>query len=226
MKKLIFLLLLGNCTTIGFHDTKLRKSIDFGKSAVIRLCVLKDVRLQNNKIKELINNWNKELDYYNLKIEISNLKEWERPALFSSDIFREVMHHPIEKNCDRLLGFVAVNFGDYFFELLSYFIPTFMVLGTVDTATHTKGYIMAENFSIVQLIIGGPKSTLVHEGYHLLGCGHFSMKNCYNQISKLKKLSQKNRASKIDFFPALTEDSRVYTNREDVNLIFERAFPK
>ena len=63
----------------------------------------------------------------------------------------------------------------------------------------------------------GARDSLVHEGYHLLGCGHWSWARCYEQIAKLRGAALQNAQAGVDFVPALTPDGDVFRTREAVN---------
>ncbi|HKD65914.1 MAG TPA: hypothetical protein VKB84_03670 [Candidatus Binataceae bacterium] len=65
-------------------------------------------------------------------------------------------------------------------------VPLPEVLGEVDDATLTSGFVAATLISINQLLLP-PAAVTRHELYHLIGCKqHFDMPECYAEIAALK----------------------------------------
>ena len=77
--------------------------------------------------------------------------------------------------------------------------------------------VVATTASLTGLMMGGAGEVLVHEGYHLLGCGHWSWSACHAQIAKLRVETLRNAAEGRDFVIALTPDGDVFRTREAVN---------
>jgi hypothetical protein len=83
--------------------------------------------------------------------------------------------------------FVNRNFGDAVYGLLSIAAGMPEVLGEVDDATLTHGFVVARVASINQTFMS-PRSVTEHELFHLLGCAkHFDMPECYRRIQSLKR---------------------------------------
>lgn len=91
-------------------------------------------------------------------------------------------------DCDRNLYFVGRNAGDFLWgDLAALALPLPEVLGEVDDATLTSGFVVATAISPNQLLLS-PYSVTRHEIYHLLGCKqHFDMPACYAEIAALKR---------------------------------------
>ncbi|TGK04915.1 hypothetical protein EHO59_08685 [Leptospira semungkisensis] len=216
------LLLLLSCTTVGFHRESVRETYDYGKTKTIRVCVWKDVNVSPERMNTLFESWNQELSLYRLQAKVAKVQDWQRPGLTSNDIMKELFQAPLPPDCDRILALAGVQFSDILYEFASYilalfFIPTFEVLGAVDSYTGTRGFILAHTASLGSLLYGGAPHTIVHEGYHLLGCGHaFFLSECYTKIRDLKLASEKEEA----FFPAALQKGGFLYSQKDVNLIF------
>jgi hypothetical protein len=63
-------------------------------------------------------------------------------------------------------------------------------------------------------IAAEPQAAIVHEFYHLIGCGHgFAKTKCYHRIAAMKA----GRVPDSDFFPGMTEKGELVTSREAAN---------
>ncbi|MGE8720226.1 hypothetical protein ACO2KH_02735 [Leptospira terpstrae] len=209
---LLFLFVF-HCTTVGFHETEVRESISFGPAANFRVCILKEPDITKEETEILFVAWNEELSLYNLKAEPILLDVMERPGFWGTDILGYLMDHQLTKGCDRLLYLKGRTWGDIGFEVLTLgiFVGVGLKLevqGAVEGQTNTRGYIKAKYISTIQFLFTSPKSTLIHEGYHLLGCGHqLFMKECYEKIRDVKLLlSDPNRDP--NFFPVITTNGK------------------
>lgn len=205
---LLFLFVF-HCTTVGFHETKVRETISFGPEANFRVCILKEPDITKEETETLFLAWNEELSLYNLKAEPILLDVIERPGFWGTDILGYLMDRQLTKGCDRLLYLKGRTWGDIGFEVLTLgiFVGVGLKLevqGAVEGQTNTRGYIKAKYISTIQFLFTSPKSTLIHEGYHLLGCGHqLFMKECYEKIRDVKLLlTDPNRDP--NFFPVIT----------------------
>lgn len=217
----LFLLFIFQCTTIGFHETKVREGISFGENANLRVCILHEPNITGEEIQNLFSAWNEELSLYNLKAEPIVLEEMERPGFWGTDILSYLMTLPLTKDCDRLVYLKGRTWGDIAFEVLTLGIfagvgVKLEVQGAVEGRSNTRGYIKAKYISTIQILFTSPKSTLIHEGYHLLGCGHqLFMKECYEKIRDVKLLlTDPNRDP--NFFPNITTTGRKILNRTQV----------
>lgn len=212
----LFSIFAFSCTTVGFHRTAIREEIDFGKEETLKLCVWKDKKVSGDELQELIEVWNEELKLYKIRILLSEVKEWERPGWTGSAIMDQIFTADLPVSCDRLLAVAGGKLSDTAFELVGLFfaffgIPSYQILGAVETKTGTRGYILGQTRTLSHWLSGGAKGTLIHEGYHLLGCGHsFFLSGCYLQIQKIKELKRKNAEQGEPFFPSVDEEGRIF----------------
>ncbi|TGK00159.1 hypothetical protein EHQ53_04925 [Leptospira langatensis] len=221
--RLLPLLLLLSCTTVGFHRESVRETYDYGKPRTVRVCVWKDTNVSKERMDTLFDSWNEELSMYRLQAKVSRVQDWQRPGWTSNDIMKELFQAPLPSDCDRILALAGVQFSDLLYEFASYilalfFIPTFEVLGAVDSYTGTRGFVLAHTASLGSLLYGGSTHTMVHEGYHMFGCGHaFFLSECYGKIKDIKAASERSGES---FFPAALKEGGFLYSQKDVNLIF------
>ncbi|TGL28345.1 hypothetical protein EHQ52_18935 [Leptospira koniambonensis] len=221
--RFLLLILLTSCTTVGFHRSSERESYEYGKMKSVRVCVWKDENVSTERMDYLFNSWNEELALYNLQANIAQVKDWKRPGWTGKAIMEELYNAELPDSCDRILALAGVRFSDIAYEFASYilalfFIPTFEVLGAVDSPTGTRGFVLAHTASLGHLLVGGASRTMVHEGYHLLGCGHaFYLSECYGQIRDLKATSE---IAGDSFFPALRPGGGFITSRKQLNYFF------
>ena len=217
MKYLLYMIcvcILVACTSTGFHRISERQKYNFGRSIDLNLWVFKEKSIRKKTILELVNSWREELALYNIKVKLSKVTTWQRPGFFSEEIYQNLLEIPLFQPCDRMLVLVDPRMSDFIWEL---FAPV-TVLGAVDGYTHSRGYIMAKYYSLNQFFGASPKATLIHEGYHLLGCGHaFFLTSCYKQIHQLKLLYNTNMKLGNTFFPALREDGFSFLTRKEIN---------
>lgn len=210
-----------SCTTIGFHEGKLRANMDFGEMQAFRVCTFYEEGILPDDIQELFDFWNRELSLYNLSAISVRQTMVKRPGFTGFDIIDFLYRQPLRKECDRLLYLKGRTAGDIVYEVVSLGVFAglgfkFEMQGAVDSITHTRGYIKAKYISTFQLLFSSPESTLVHEGYHLLGCGHqIFMKPCYDQILKLKKLNH-HPLKEEGFFPSLNEKGTEFIDRNQI----------
>ncbi|TGL64653.1 hypothetical protein [Leptospira sarikeiensis] len=217
------LLLLASCTTVGFHRESVRESFEYGKMKTIRICVWKDENVSPERMNYLFDSWNEELVLYNLQAKVSQVKDWKRPGWTGRAIMEELYSAELPEGCDRILALAGFKASDIAYEFASYIlalflIPTFEVLGAVDSPTGSRGFVLAHTASLGHLITGGASNTIVHEGYHLLGCGHsFYLSECYGQIQKLKTTAD---IAGDSFFPVTHPKSGFITSRRELNYFF------
>lgn len=215
-----------NCTTIGFHREGVRSRINFGEPANVKVCVIREKGVTKEEADELFSEWNKELKLYNIQVSLPKSIEMERPGFFGGDIINYLLNLKLSKDCDRFLYLKGRTGGDIAFEIITLGIFAISglkleVQGAVEVGTQTRGYIKAKYISLLQLLFTSPASTLIHEGYHLLGCGHqLFMDDCYMQIKKSKDLLSDKDTEK-DFFPIITVNGNKFQRREDVNRAIE-----
>ncbi len=139
---------------------------------------------------------------------------YDRTAFGCLGMGSEMDRMDLEAPCDRAMILLKRTPTDLVWGL---FLPT--VFGAVDSRTGTRGYAFADLYLAENMLFfRGDEATLIHEGYHLLGCGHgLLMDECYRRIARLKRASGESQA---DFFPAMTEGGRILNSREEVNRVF------
>lgn len=214
-------LLFFQCTTIGFHRESVRNTYDFGEEKTFQVCTIAEIGITEEEVNELFQHWNEELKLYSLKANLVNLRTMERPGFYGSDIIDYLYRLPMTKDCDRILYLKGRTNWDLAFEALTLGVFAGIGIklerqGAVESFTQTRGYIKAKYISTLQLLFTSPKSTLVHEGYHLLGCGHqFFMDDCYAAIKKTKDL-QRETNREMDFFGVVTTGGDKILFREQV----------
>jgi len=184
------LVALSGCffTSIGLEHDNLLRSIDFGPPDTVRLCVLLDRGITESRARELLSSWDSEAPKYALAVEPVSFQPLARSGFFHSSIVRQVQSQTLAPACDRKLYFVGRNPGDFLWgDLAALALPLPEVLGEVDDATLTSGFVVAVAISPNQLLLS-PYAVTRHELYHLLGCKqHFDMPACYAQIAALKQ---------------------------------------
>jgi hypothetical protein len=210
---LLFVIFLIHCTTVGLHHNTKRESINFGKAAKLRLCVYKDTNLSEETVNGLLVDWQTELNLYSIEVLPVKVMNWKREHFFMDSELEDLLKIPLEEPCDRFVLFLGTNVWDSIFDLLPI---GGTVLGAVEGLTATRGYIIADYFSLNQ-IFSPPSGTIVHEGYHLFGCEHaLLLTECYNRILTLKQEHQKKEV-KDSFFPAMNFKKQLFLDRNSVN---------
>jgi hypothetical protein len=182
--------------------------------------VLRDPAVSEARVLELFSAWQEELAPLGIQPVIAEMTEAPRPSFTAFGSFSALEQERLRSNCDRLALLVGRNAGDVVYGLAATFMGLPEVHGAVDTKTHTRMYLVAETASVPHALFGGAKGGIIHEGYHLLGCGHWSWADCYRQIDKLKALA---REKPTDFVPAITETGRVYLTREEVDQVYAKS---
>lgn len=204
--------LVTGCTSLGAPDAAALQRTDFGPPDTLRVCVLLDDNdVSRSEAAELIQTVNQSLSVYNLQITVPWYQHWERPGHGDMKIIENLASLKLPPPCDRLLALVGRDVGDFLIGLLG-----FEELGSVDTVTHTRGYVFAELESINQIFMP-PSAAAVHETHHLLGCAHaLTMAGCYERIAMLKNAARLNRQNGNDFFPTYTLQGQLILRREEV----------
>ena len=209
-------LLAWGCTTIGIHELSALPKTEFGPLVSVRLCVLLDEGIPRDEAQGLLDAaWEDEGTRYNLRFEIVDAREWRRPAFTAGGILSALLDVPLSPSCDRLLAFVGRHPGDVVWGL----IGPVEILGAVNDATRTHVYVVARIGSLQQLLMP-PARALRHELYHLLGCEHFAMVQCYQMIARLKRAGG---SSDPDFFPSWSAAGKqVVRSRRVVNALLQQ----
>lgn len=219
---IFFVLLFAiNCgTTVGFHRDSIREEINFGGQKNLNVCFLVEEDIDFEDVDELAGYWAEELELYNIRLNVTHKRHVERFGFWGSTVLERLRDYKINSNCHRIVYLVGRTWGDILFE---FFAIAFYVTiglkaethGAVEGYTNTRGYVKAKYVGLLQLITTSPKSTLIHEGYHMLGCPHaLTMTECYDKIKQAKDLNG-------NIFPVVTIGSEIpYTNSNNVNRVF------
>lgn len=210
----LFLLAISSCATIGLQNPGKFEAMDFGEPVTLRLCVLKDRDINQERVDELIGAISEEYGQYRIEVEVPWVKIWDRPGFWSKTIMYDVITIPLTDQCDRLFVFVSRNALDFLWGII---MPEYV--GMVEGTTYTKGFAIAEWGSLNQLLppFHGPKDVVIHESYHLLGCEHsLIMNECYDHIKHLKNVAIQSRAEGGDFFATITKEGKVLKTQNEV----------
>lgn len=203
----IIVLILAGCTTVGMN-TREQGKVDYGPQLTMRICILKNDSVSPERATAIVATVGKKFEPFGITVEVPWTRPWTRPGFQVSSIMADVEQRDLEAPCDRLVGLVARNSGDFAWGLL---LPE--VLGAVDDDTFTHGYVVANYGSLNQLFVS-PGHAAVHEFYHLLGCSHdLTLTKCYHRIAALKAAA----VPGADFFPGVTHDGKFLTTREAAN---------
>jgi hypothetical protein len=208
----LVLLLLSGCTSIGLHSVDARRQHDFGIPDTVRLCLYLDDGISEMSARALIEDaWREEAPLYGLRIAVTEVTRWPRPAFTMSGIIEALTREPLQPGCDRVFALIGRHVGDVLWGLL--LLPE--ILGAVNDETLTHGYAIVHWATLNQLV-SSPRHVVRHELYHLLGCDeHFRMARCYQQIARLKRSKH---LQQNDFFPAWDlVNQRILASRDAVN---------
>jgi hypothetical protein len=209
----MFVALGTGCTGIGMHTSK-RDTVDYGPPQELRLCLLKTDKVPDARAAELVTAVNEEFAPFGITVTVPWVRAWERPGFTVNGIFPALLERELEEPCDRLMGLIDYHAGDFVWSL---FLP--QVLGAVETETHTHGYVFA-TFGSINQIGTGPKSAMVHEFYHLIGCPHAATKTkCYEQIAALKA----SRPPRSELFPGMDDEGKFLHTRAEVNEVLREV---
>lgn len=213
MAALFLLATATGCTSIGM-TTDARDEQDYGPPQELRVCLLKTADVPEDRANWLITAVNEEFAPFGIYVTVPWIRDWQRPGFTVDKILPELAARELEAPCDRVVGLIDRHAGDF---VWGPFLPE--VLGAVDDVTSTHGYVVATWGSVNQ-IPGGPRTAMVHEFYHLIGCPHGLTKTkCYEQIAALKA----SRERDADFFPGVTANGKYMSRREDVNSALRQA---
>jgi hypothetical protein len=202
------------CTTIGVPDAAKMGKIDFGAPVPMRVCLLKDREISRQRTDEIKAALQEELRPYGIEVMYPWVAQWDRPGFWSDTQVSGIVLMPLVPPCDRIFGLAGRHTGDFFWGII---MPE--ILGAVEGKTFTRGFAVVEWGSLNQLLsFAGPESNAVHEGYHLLGCGHgLVMDDCYEQIRTMKIIAVQERERGNDFFPTISSDGYILRTREEVD---------
>lgn len=212
------LTVLSACTTVGAHHPPLRDSLDFGPAEAVRICLQADDGISEEQARRIIAPAQAEFAAYGIDITVPWVRPWRREGFGADALFAAVVMQPLDAPCDRQLTLVGRNLGDVLWGLVGV-----EVLGAVDIATHTRGYVVGQRGSLNQLL-QSPAQVAVHETYHLLGCHHdLVLSDCYHRIRELKRLTRQNRAAGNDFFASITHAGKPILTRHRADQLAHSA---
>ncbi len=219
----LLVLILSNCTTVGFHDDKVRNSMDFGAIQDLNVCVFYENTIGKSEVAELEKKWADELLLYNIKLQFKKTRKIERVAFFGTDVLVSLRPYKLSPDCHRIVYMVGRTWGDIGFEIFSLGIfvgigVKLEVHGAVEAQSNTRGFVKSKYAALLQILFTSPSSTLIHEGYHLMGCPHNLWKDeCYKIILDAKKKNLTNtRSDKIFSVRSLYNKEEFYSS-EQVN---------
>ena len=199
------------------HDPAALQGIDFGPRQPLRFCLLRDRGVTASQADQVMTAIASELDRYGLDVHVAWTREWHPASSSSPQLMNELVSHPIESPCDRLLALVARRSGE---QLRGMLVDGF---GSVETNTSTHGYVFVPVPADANLG-RDPGAVAVHETYHLLGCGHDStLAPCYRRIAEMKAAARANRRDGREFFPGYSLSGEVISTRTAVNALMEEA---
>ena len=202
------------CTSVGVR-TQNDYANDYGSSAQLRVCFLRANGVSPQRVDQLVAAVNEEFKTYGIEIVVPWVRSWERPGFGHDSLLDDVVARELEPPCDRLVALVDRNAGDALWGLL---MPE--VLGSVDDATHTRGFIVANRASVNQLFMP-PSKVTVHEFYHLLGCPHArTLTNCYAQIERIKRQINTRHP---EFFPGIDGNGTLLVTRDEANDVLRQT---
>jgi hypothetical protein len=190
---------LASCATIGIHHSVNKE--DFGPPEPLRICMFQDEDISDAQRDAIIKALHTEFSRFAIDIQVPWVRPWKRTHFTTRGEAQKIFKCRLEAPCDRYMVLLGRNAGDVLYGM--FLLPQLM--GKVDLETTSKGVSVAEmEWSLNGLLnFRSPKSTAIHETYHLLGCRHqLDARVCYDIIKEMKEEAHKLRASGVDFFPS------------------------
>jgi hypothetical protein len=234
--------LLQGCTTIGVHNPRALRSLDFGPPEEVRFCVLLEEGISQDYAEALLLAWNtEEGKKYNPFLRPVSFERHKRGGFTANGIIQDVLKVPLRGECDKVVFFVGRHLGDMLYGIatLNPYVPLPELVGAVNAETTTHGFVIASLGSPNQLLgellfFQSRHSVTIHELYHFFGCGHSytTMDGCYKRIHTLKAtyrdLKSRGYYEQVGeelFFPTLGLHNAavVLTTRREVNTRLEKA---
>ena len=200
------------CSTLGVSVPGSLAANDFGPRQELRVCILREASVSEARARSLIAGVNGAFAAYGIEVSVPWIRPWQRPGYRSEAIVGELASRPLEPPCDRLVALLGRPFSDV---LLGLVVPE--TLGAVETATRTRGYVVA-NFGSLKQLLTPPGLATRHEFHHLLGCQHaLTLSACYERIARVKRAYADAGASGEDFFPGIAGDGAPILTRAEVD---------
>lgn len=207
---------------IGFHVKSEREKYQYGADTDLKICFITEPSIDETDTRELAREWDDELSLYGIRVNAARIRTMSRPGFMSGNVLVFLNSQLLEAPCDRIVYLMGRTAGDLVFEaaMMGIFFAVgvkFEVHGAVETRTRTRGFVKAQYMEFLQLLFSSPRSTMAHEGYHLLGCDHsFTLTECYGRIARLKE-ALSDPAREADFFPTFSSNGSVLVTRNQVN---------
>ena len=173
------------CTTVGSHDLKAQRAIDYGTPTTVRVCVLREASIPVARVEALISSLQEEMTPYGVRVELARVEVAPRGGFTVWGIMGALQSTELPAGCDFLLQLVGRHMGDSAWMLL----PLPEVLGAVDAIGGQRLYVVAGyNPLSLNQRVSPPAEILKHEFYHLLGCEHaMDMGECYSLMELWKR---------------------------------------
>jgi hypothetical protein len=208
------------CTFIGVDDPatlrQMQSAKAFGPPVNVRYEVLLDKGITRDRADRLLSAWNENYaGDFGLRATPVIYREFDRGHDASSygQIEAQLLTVPLEPGVDRVIWFVGHTPEEYvvggFMSLLSAPLPLggdalFTVYGYTNDSTQTHSFVFAYPDASGSLLLP-PSRVTAHEMFHQMGCGHFSMDECYRRIAFLKNVGNDHPG---DMFPAILYPDR------------------
>ncbi len=218
------LIIAAGLSCIGFHVKSERLKYQYGADTDLKICFITEPRIDEEDTRDLAADWDEELSMYGIRVKVAGFRHMNRPGFMSGSVLGFLNSLMLEAPCDRIVYLMGRTAGDMAFEvvMIGIFVKLGLKLeihGAVEGRTRTRGFVKAQYMEFLQLLFSSPRSTMIHEGYHLLGCDHsFTLTECYLRIARLKQaLSDPGREA--DFFPTYAANGSVLLTRSQVNSV-------
>ena len=94
--RLLALVLLAGCTSLGAHDQAALRQLDFGAKDTVALCLYLDEGISEARARALIDEaWRDEAPLYGLEVKVASVTRWRRPAFMMDGIIGALRREPL-----------------------------------------------------------------------------------------------------------------------------------
>ncbi len=207
--------LFAGCTFIGVDDPatleRMQTAQVFGPPMTVKYEVLLDRGITRERADKLLSAWNRQYGKeFGLRVTPVAYQEFDRGPQASSyaDIEAQLLTVPLAPGVDRVMWFVGHTPSEYVVGTLTSLLNAPLPLGGdslvttfgyTNDSTQTHSFVFAYGDASSSLVFT-PSRVTVHEMFHQMGCGHFSMDECYERIALLKSAANDQPG---DMFPAI-----------------------